>query len=326
MAKVLITGANGLLATNIIVLLLEKNYQVKGLLRSKNKYIGPLHSNLELIEGNITSKEDVFKALVDCDFVIHVAALTAHNLSTYDPYYKVNVEATKMLIQASIENNITKFVYVSSANAFGFGSIEDPGNEQRPVKPPFSKSYYALSKLEGQEFILKFKDRIDVSVVNPTFMIGPYDSKPSSGRIILMGYKKKMVFCPPGGKNFINVKDAAKGTVKAMEKGKNGEAYLLAGTNLTYKQFFKKLSEYTGDTPYIISVPVPILLAAGVLGNIMRFLRIKTSLSLTNMKMLCVNNFYTNNKVRKDLGLDFTPIDSGIKEAVEWFKTNGTIS
>lgn len=326
MAKVLITGANGLLATNIILVLLEKNYQVRGLLRDQNKYKGPEHPDIELTEGDITSEDTVKSALAGCDFVIHVAALTAHDLSRYNPYLKVNVEATEMLLKASLEKNIKKFVYVSSANAFGFGTRDKPGHEQKPIKPPFSGSHYAKSKLEGQERTLKFKNHMDVSVVNPTFMIGPYDSKPSSGRIIIMGYRKKVIFCPPGGKNFVNVTDAARGTVKALEAGKNGETYLLSGENLTYKQFFKKLSGITESKPHIITLPHFILLTAGVLGSFMRLLGIKTQLSLTNMKMLCVKNFYSNEKARRELGVDFYPIDTGIKEAVKWFKENGIIS
>lgn len=326
MSKVLITGANGLLATNIIIELLNKNYLVRGLLRSRIKYKGPNHENLELTESDITDQASLNNALNGCDYVIHVAALTAHDISDYSPYRKVNVEASEMLLKEAIAKSIKKFVYVSSANAFGFGNYLHPGSENQSIKPPFSKSNYAISKLEGQRRILKYKEQIPVSVVNPTFMIGPYDSKPSSGRIILMGYDKRIVFCPPGGKNFVNVTDVATGTVAALETGTNGEAYLLAGENLTYKQFFRKISEVTEQTPLIVQIPCPFLLAAGILGNILRIFGLKTQLSLTNMKMLCVNNFYSNNKARKELNLSFEPIETGIKAAIKWFKENRIIS
>ncbi|PWE00139.1 NAD-dependent epimerase/dehydratase family protein [Marinilabilia rubra] len=326
MNKVLITGANGLLATNVIEELLKKGYWVRGLLRDCRKYKGPRHQKLELNEGDITDENSIIKALNGCEYLIHVAALTAHDISSYAPYLKVNVEATERLLKAAISAKIKKFVYVSSANAFGFGNQEHPGNENTPIKPPFSESHYAKSKLEGQKRVLKYKNQIDAMVVNPTFMIGPYDSKPSSGKIIIMGYNKKLVFCPPGGKNFVNVTDVSKGTVSALKKGKSGQAYLMAGENLTYKQFFQKLSAHSKKTPFIIKVPCPVLLSAGVIGNIMRWFGLKTQLSLTNMKMLCVKNFYSNQKAKNDLGVNFEPVESGIEAAVKWFKETGIIS
>ncbi len=151
-------------------------------------------------------------------------------------------------------------------------------------------------------------------------MIGPYDGKPSSGAIIQMGYGKKLIFHPPGGKNFVNVEDAAAGVVDALEKGKNGEAYLLAGENLSYRQFFKKLGNQTGQRPILIQVPRFILLSAGYLGNFLRFLGIKTPLTSINMKILCVRNYYSNQKTRSELGTAFYPIENGIRKAIHWFK------
>ena len=58
-------------------------------------------------------------------------------------------------------------------------------------------------------------------------MLGAYDTKPSSGKIILMGLNKKLLFHPPGGKNFVHVRDVAKGLISCLEKGKNGERFVL---------------------------------------------------------------------------------------------------
>jgi dihydroflavonol-4-reductase len=320
MSKILITGANGLLATNTIAALLAKGYKIRGLLRSPGKYKGPLHPNLELIAGDITDDHSLDRALNECNYTIHVAALTSHNITKYSPYKTINVDATETLLKLSIAHGIKKFV--SSANAFGFGSLKAPGNEETPIRPPFSKSLYALSKLEAQQQVLKYKNKIPLTVVNPTFMIGPYDGKPSSGQIILMGYKKKIIFCPPGGKNFVNVTDAAKGVVAALEKGKNGEPYLLAGENLTFRQFFQKLSKINSGRPIIVTIPAFILEIAGLWGNMLRRFGVKTQLSLTNMRMLCVHNFYSAEKATNHIGVQFGKIETGIQEAIKWFKEN----
>ena len=90
--------------------------------------------------------------------------------------------------------------------------MQNPGDETKSIKAPFDKSLYAQSKLEAQNEVFKVgnsQQKTKVITVNPTFMIGKFDTKPSSGRIILSAYKKKIIFYPPGGKNYINVKDAA---------------------------------------------------------------------------------------------------------------------
>lgn len=326
MPTVLVTGANGLLATNIIIQLLENGYHVKGLLRNRRKFQYSTHPNLELIESDITDFSSLRNALTGSQSVIHVAALTAQNFVRYDPYEKVNVQASEELIKLAIEAKIKRFVYISSANAFGYGSKENPGNETTAMKAPFTSSFYARSKQKAQKQVLVYRDRIEVVVVNPTFMLGAYDGKPSSGQIIFMGYHKPVIFYPPGGKNFVHVADVAKGTVRALENGIAGEAYLLANENLSYREFFRQLAEVTGRNPVLIPIPKFILIAAGYLGDLLHFINYPVSFSSVNMRSLCVYNYYSNEKASKQLGMTFRPVKQAIKEAVQWFRSQDMLS
>lgn len=321
MPTVLVTGANGLLATNIIIKLLERGYHVKGLLRNREKFQYPGHPNLELIESDITNSLSVKKALPGCHSVIHVAALTAQTFLRYDAYNKVNVQATEELIKLAIDAKIIRFIYVSSANAFGYGSKENPGNETTSMKAPFTSSFYARSKQEGQKRVLSYRDKIEVVVVNPTFMLGAYDGKPSSGQIILMGYHKRIIFHPSGGKNFVHVADVAKGTIQALENGPAGEAYLMANENLSYREFFRQLAEVTHRKPILIPLPKFLLIAVGYIGDTLRFIGYPVSFSSVNMRSLCVHNYYSNKKAREQLGMNFRPVKQAITEAIEWFRS-----
>lgn len=319
---VLVTGANGLLATNTINCLLTHGYRVRGLVRNAKKFVLPLQENLTLVIGDITDTASLEQAIAECDYIIHCAAITDQHLLRYADYHRINVTGTENVIQVALKHRVKKIVYVSTANTCGYGSLQSPGNETIPASEPFKSAWYAKSKLEGERLIRAAKDRIEVTVVNPTFMIGAYDGKPSSGAIIRMGYHKRIVFHPPGGKNFVNVADAALGVVNALQHGKNGETYLLAGENLSYRDFFRKLARQTNARPVLITVPKPILLAAGYIGNMMRVLGVKTALSSTNMKILCIKNYYANDKAKQELGVVFEPIENGIDHAVAWFKVH----
>jgi len=323
--KIFVTGANSLLGVNTILELLDQGYQVKGLLRDKNKFIDYKHQNLELIEGDILDKNHLCNSIGDCNYIIHVAAATDPKLSKYSDFQKVNVTGTKNITDAAIQNNLKRIIYVSTSNVFGYGSMDSLGNETKQMMHPFVNAYYPKSKKEAQDYILAKKNEIEVVIVNPSFMIGPYDNKPSSGRIILMGLNKQIVFCPPGGKNFVCVKDVSKGILTALTNGTNGESYLLSNENLSYKSFFKKLHEQTNSKTLILQLPKAVFLILGYFGSSFRFLGLKTQFSLDNMKALCVKNYYSNSKAKDQLGISFSPIENGLLEAVDWFKNNNKI-
>lgn len=319
--KILVTGASGLLGANTIRELLNNGYNVKALVRNRNKYILSDHKNVELIEGDLADDLAIEKAVKDCEYIIHTAAETSQSKILYSDYYKTNVSLTQALFNIAVKNGVKRIVHISTCNVFGFGNLQDPGDENTPIKSPFKDSLYVQSKITAQSLALTFSDKIDVVILNPTFLIGPFDQKPSSGRIILHGYDKRVIFYPPGGKNFIDVRDAARAIVTSLINGKNKEAYILAGENLTYKQFFEKLSSYSSKSPLLIKIPKCLLLFIGIFGNLMKKIGLENEYTFTNMKILCEKNFYSNLKSKNELNLAFNPIDNAIKDAIHWFKS-----
>ena len=323
MTRVLVTGANGFLAGNAITELLRRGYQVRGMVRKTSRQM-IRHSNLENFYGNITEEKDVTEAAKGCEIIIHIAAITDQSIADYRVYERVNIGGTRNIIKASLENKVRKVVYVSTANVFGYGTKAIPGDETRPMKPPFTGSGYAVSKAEAEQLIIK-KLRgsgAEITAVNPTFMIGPNDHKISSNRIILRAAGKRILFIPPGGKNFIHVRDAAVGICNAIEHGKDGESYILANENLTYREFYSKLSGVIKQKPIVITIPKYLLLLAGLAGEIARYAGINTELCLTNMKILCIGNYYCAGKAVKFLNLPQTPTEKAIEEAISWFRNN----
>lgn len=315
MKKIFVTGITGLLGANVVIKLLEDGYFVIALVRKKSNYLGEKNKSLKLIEGDLFS--DFSEYLKDVNFIIHIAAETKQNLLNYEDYRKVNYEGVVHLLSQSV--NAEKFLFVSTANTLGFGSLDDLGTENDQWKYPFNESFYAKSKLEAENFLLE-NNKTKVIIVNPTFMIGAYDNKPSSGKIIFWVWKKKLVFYPKGGKNFLNAEDAAKGICKALEKGKPGEKYLLANENLKYKDFFKIVNNVTGQQSVLLPIPDFILIFFGFIGDFLRLIKIKTNLSSANMKALRIDNFYSNQKSINELGVHYQPIEKGITDAVEYFK------
>lgn len=318
MESVFVTGANGLLGTNLIHLLLSRGYMVKGLVRDKLRFVGNDNPNLQLIEGDLF--DDFTKVLTKVDYVVHTAALTSQNLLNYADYWKINSNATIQLFHAAAQCNVKRFVYVSTANTIGHGSFESPGTENETAREPFASSFYAQSKKAAEAHLISHKHMLETIIVNPTFMLGAYATKPGSGKIVLAGWKKKVIFYPPGGKNFVHVEDVANGIIHCIKKGCNGERYLLANENLSYKDFFTKLNKAANQKPIMIKLPGFVLLLVGCFGEFLRGLKIATNLSLVNMKMLCTANCYTNAKSETELGMHYRPVELAINDTLNYFK------
>lgn len=299
MEKILVTGANGMLASNIIEQLARQDYTVIGTVRTGRSYPGVVTKNIRIAEADFKDADAMEELIAGCDAVLHAAAMTSQSCRDYSEYRRVNAEATRMLAGLAAAHSVKTFVYVSTANTIGFG-----GDESREMVYPFTESYYARSKKEAEDAVLPYRDRMRVVIVNPTFMIGKYGSAQGSNRVFSMVRKSPAVFYPSGGKNVLDVGEAAKGIILAMQRGRNGEKYLICGKNYSYRELFRLLSARLDVRRLYIPIPDFALRLAGYAGELASRAGIATELTRVNMDILTVDNFYTTDKAHWDLGFN----------------------
>jgi dihydroflavonol-4-reductase len=324
MSKVLVTGATSSLGAHIVRILLETGYQVRVFARRTSNISIIQDLNIEIFYGDIALKEDLDRAVKGCNYVIHAAANIDMGSKSQEIQTRENVSAVENLLSACLQHEIKRLVYVSTANTIAPGSKDQLGNEKNTIGKQYEKLGYAKSKLLAEELIRQHvKEKgLDAVIVNPSFMIGPYDTKPTSNRIILMLYRKKINFLPAGGKSFVYVKDAAAAACNALKMGKAGENYLLTGENLTYREFCRKVEEVTGTYSLIIILPRTLMLFIGTICTFLNLLGMKIELTRTNAAILCTHAFYSHDKAVNELGMPETPITTGIREAIKWFGEN----
>ncbi len=319
--RILVTGANGLLGHQVVMELIKRKYKVNIIVRQKSNIFFDLTA-VNIVTGNFTDYNDLLQAAKGCDAIIHIAAVTATNLLKYSDYHKINVEGTQLILKVAEELNINRIVYISSSNTVGFGTALEFGNESFPVKYPFTNSYYAQSKVESEKIIIKASETGNrhFIIVNPSFMIGAYDTKPSSGKLMLMGYKRRWMATPKGGKNFVSAHGVAVAVCNALTEGKNGERYLASGINLSFREFYKIQSGVGGYTQKIIEIPDLFLSIMGKIGDLLRKTGVKTEICTMNLSQLQIKEYYDNEKAKSALKLPDTDLEKEIKEALDWFK------
>jgi dihydroflavonol-4-reductase len=325
--KVLLTGPDGVLGNNLVRKLIEKEYSVRVLIQSGKK--APLLDDLPIERkyGDILQKDDLVKAVSGCDIIIHAAAMTDSWPSKHEKFWKVNVDGTVNMIEAAREASVKRFLHIGTATSFGPGNKQNPGTEQSEYCADRYGFDYISSKYEAQRIVLEEVEKgFDAVILNPTFMIGPYDAKPSSGALILGVNSGKVPGYPAGGKNFVSVKDVADAIVNAIELGKTGESYILGNENLNYKEIFQEIADTLGVKAPKRALPKFLILAYGLVmsfaANVFRF----TPDAGYKMALLStVEFFYDPKKAREELKMPQTPVDTALKEAVTWFRNNGYI-
>ncbi len=275
-----------------------------------------------LFQGSLLDDAALQAAAEGCDAIINCAGVTDMSLLRYDDYLPVNRDLCRRLVELMERQRITHLVHTSTANTIGYGTPLQAADEQVPMQPPFSRSYYGLSKREGEEILLQAARRHTdwhIVVVNPGFMIGAYDTKPSSGTLLLAGYRRPLMVAPRGGKSFVHVADAAAAIVNALDCGQNGHRYLLTGQNLLLKEFYQLQAKACGYRQWIVPLPNAVLAVAGWCGDLLRFCGLRTQLSTRNVRQLMVREYYDNAAARTELAMPQTTIEQAVGDFFGWY-------
>lgn len=327
---VFLTGTSGLLGSNVLIELLKRNYRVRALFRDEHDARQHQHiEEIEIFMGDITDAPAMIRGVEGCDFIIHAAADTGLWPARSAEYVNTNVQGTINLIEAGKKAGVRRMISVSTANALGFGTKEQPGDETTPPKFRQYGLGYMETKHLAQEIILEEvrKNNFPGLVVNPTFMIGPNDHKPSSGRMVLAVYQGKVPGYPVGGKNYVYVGDAATAIVNALKMGRLGECYILGNENLTYQEAFTKIASVIGVKPPQLAIPPSLTKAFGGLGTVYGNLTGGTpKVSYKMARVSCDGHYFSAAKAVRELDLPQTSIDTAIRECFNWFKENGYLN
>ena len=194
-----ITGVNGHLGNNIARCLVNEGYILKGLARSANSE-ATKDIKIDLIEGDLFNADSLDELCKDIDLLIHLAAKVSIYPSEKELIYKTNIDGVDNIIGACRRNGIKKIIHFSSIHAHeSYGP--DISIDESTKYVDNENSAYDYSKSMGeQKMIALRKEGINVSVINPTSVIGPYDFKPSlQGKLFMDIYKGKMPFIVDAG-------------------------------------------------------------------------------------------------------------------------------
>jgi dihydroflavonol-4-reductase len=326
--KALVTGATGFVGSSLVRELLKDGKEVKVLVRksSNTKNIDGL--DFERAYGDVRDKEAVKSALKGCDTLYQTAALYEYWGPSKKEYYDVNVEGTKVSLQAALEQGVQKVVHTSSVASLGGHGRECLAKEDAEFNAWKTGAHYNISKHVAELEALKFSQKgLPVVVVNPGVVLGVRDIRPTpSGRMILDVLNKKTPGYMDGGGNYVDVEDVARGHILAAAKGRVGEKYILGNANLSVLEFYKLISDVAGMQPPKLKFPYPAVIATSYLYLLIATITRKpppVTPAFARVGRMC--GYFDSSKAVKELGFPQTPIRTTVEKAVNWFRENGYV-
>lgn len=323
-----ITGVTGLVGGNLAAMLIAAGHEVVGIKRSSSRISHLSHLPIKWVDVKLTEPSTLIAAFDGCDGVFHCAASVSILMKIKPWIHEANIIGTQSVITAIRSLPAIRLVHCSSVVTVGVAGQHQPYDETAKWNVPELRlnDAYATTKRQSEEMVLQASD-IDAVVVNPAYIIGPYDSKPSSGKLILNFLNGKVPGFPSGTNNFVDVRDVANGMILAMQKGRRGERYILAGHNMKYKDFFDKISAVAGTPPVQRKLPNLIARLLGVGGDIQGwFSGSEPFINSATVRWSQVNFTFSSGKAQQQLGYTISPIENAIRDAIEWFKKNQMLS
>jgi dihydroflavonol-4-reductase len=313
MSKTLVTGATGFVGAHLVRLLVEKGESVRILIRSPKRLdiLKNVEGQVEIVQGDVRNPDHVHEAVAGVDQVYHCAAFVGFGgRSESDAMMDVNVGGTRVVVDAALSCGVERLVHTSSIAALGRAENTTAClDETAKWAESGLNTAYAVSKhLAELEVHRAAAEGLDAVIVNPSLVMGPGRPGENTLRIAENIRDRKLPAMPSGATNVVDVRDVALGHVAAMERGRTGQRYLLAGQNLPWTEIIGTLARCLGVEPpsRVMSMRAGVI-AGGLSELLAKITRTSPLLTRESARISGHRSCYVNDKACTELGLSFRP-------------------
>lgn len=325
MEKVFVTGANGLIGSNLCHKLSGLGYEVVGLVRKNSNLLGLKGFQGKIIHGDILDEPGMTKAMEGIDCVFHTAGLVSFDNRRREELFHVNVEGARSIVGAALKSGVKRVVHTSSVAAIGIpndGVVADESVEYNRFN---YRVAYGDSKHYGEVEIKKGTERgLDAIIVNPGSIFGQRDVYLHSGILLKVLKSMKIVPYVSGGMCTVGVDDVVDGEIAALKSGRTGERYVLGSENITFKDLFTQICEVVGAPAPSLHVPLcAARAAAGFLEMLSNITGKSPVLTKAHVVSATLPHYFSSEKAIRELGYRPRPIVEAIRKSYEWYVENG---
>jgi nucleoside-diphosphate-sugar epimerase len=330
----LVTGATGLVGSHVMLELLTRHRAVRALARAGSdrekllrlfRHYRPdgdeLFARIEWVEGDLLDLAVLQDALQGIHHVHHCAAMVSFDPRDSRRLLAVNIGGTANVVNAALEAGAKGLVHVSSTGACSDATGGRPVDERDRFVNDRSTSAYAVSKYEGELEVQRgVAEGLRAVIVNPCVVIGPGDDARSS--MAIMGRLKRGTrFFPPGSTSFVDVRDVAWAMAELIDRGQNGERYILSGPVLSYQEFFTRITTGLGVPAPTLPAPAWALEAAWRLDRLRTLFGGRSLITRHTVRSAVHHRAYSSAKVQAALDMRFRDAGEMIGNAVRFARS-----
>jgi dihydroflavonol-4-reductase len=267
-------------------------------------------------------------ALDGVDVVFHTAAYFREYYGRGDHRAKleaINVRGTLALAQAARAHGVKRLIDTSSSGTIGLKPDGSAGDETTPPARLTRRNLYFNSKVVAAAQLHELAARIGLDVVQvlPGWMFGPGDAAPTtSGQLVLDFLAGKLPAIPPGGTSAVDARDVAVGMLRAAERGRAGEKYILSGDFVTLADVIRTLEQVSGRSGPRTRIPYPVAFVyAAVSQAWAKLTGGETLVTLQGVRTLQARLAATSAKAERELGWKYRPLRETLADEVAWYRS-----
>jgi len=331
----LVTGAAGFLGGTICRQLVERGDKVRAFVLPGDKAITYLPAGVEVVEGDLCDMESLERLFTVPEgtetVVLHIASIVTVNPDYNQKVMDVNVGGTRNIIGLCLSHKeCRKLVYCSSTGAIPEAPKGRPITEASHFDPEKVVGCYSQSKALATQAVLDAveRDGLNACVVHPSGILGPEDFAvgETTGTMIQI-INGEMPAGIDGSFNLCDVRDLARGTILAADKGQCGSCYILGNQEVSFKDFSRMVSQEAGCKKIKVFLPLKFAnFIAGILENQARRTGKRPLMTTFSVYNLARNNDFDSSKARDELGYTSRSYQETIRDEIAWLKKTGKIA
>jgi dihydroflavonol-4-reductase len=324
---ILVTGGTGLVGSHLLQALARDGKPVRAIKRASGdigmvRKVFDLYSpepekDFSLIEWVEAYLMDIFSledAMEGVEEVYHCAAVVSFLPGDRKKLLQVNTVGTANIVNTALEKKIRKLCHVSSIAALGRPENQSDLIDEKLVwKASKNNSNYAVSKYGAEREVWRgTAEGLDAVIVNPSIILGVAGPGQGSSRIFNAVWEG-LKFYPLGKNGFVDVRDVVRAMILLMNSDIRNERFILNADNIEYKTLFDLMAAAMSKPGPSVKVSP---LVSGLAWRIEKLRSmitgVKPLITRETARTAVQQNRYSNEKIRKELGFEFTPIEETV--------------
>ena len=314
---IVVTGGAGFIGRAVVHELVARGDTVTALVRDPHRAAHLAHERVTLVASDLADKAALQATMRGADAVIHGAGRYRVGLlaSEHPAMLDANLGATERVLDAAIAAKVPRIVCVSTVNIFGdtHGAVVDE-TYRRPATDGFL-SWYDETKLRAHEAAqVRIAGGAPIVIAQPGFVYGPNDHSLSSRQLELAHAGKLLYIAFTDlGAAWVHVHDLAGGIVAALDRGRSGEAYVLAGEPRRMGESIATAARIGGHRPPRLIIPTGFLrLIAPLNDRVGHLPMMPTGLREVISASAGVTYWASHDKATRELGFAPRTLEQGI--------------